>query len=989
MPNLSLGAENDTIFDIMRKHLSPALIGRGWDALLRAIAIGDEYKNELAEAAFEQLFKSTASGVYLDRVMADDGVTRPPGIGIGDEPFRALGIKTTARKVLIQVILEVLETYYGSEATRAFSTSEMAEPFALADGDDLYIEVDGQHIHHIIFDANSFTTIGAATALEVITAITRTLRNFGARAYSQVFQDPETGDSFVRIFSGALGLTGSIRVLGGSAQNKLLFPARVHTASTGPETGTSWDVTPGNGTNGIDSGRVRFTWVGGADPELQEVYTNDYVNIYGSIFNSANRGAFPVLTGTTTYFEVQNVAAVSQSGIAQLAASDLIFFRPEKRTIQSMGRMATATQGTPGTLEVILPATTQIVQREEGTGAYLHGHLSTSEVSSGDRDNTGVVTVTTSTPHGLTAGRWFFADGITPTLGAANEYVDLGDPTFTFFDTQYNACVVLPDGRVMVCGGDNIDGTFQDIVFAYTPSSGIWDALTVMTSGRTGHSATVMPDGRVLVVGGTASSPSTAEIYDPDTNTWSPTTSPQEEYDFQPAVLLGDGRVMVIGVTFCEIFNPITNTWSYTSNHSGSRSACQAVVMDDGRVVVVGGASNTTADVYNPINNTWVQTSAYADIDLFATGLISYRGGVFLAGGSDDGVTTDKCKFLNASTLVWEERASLPVPRYFHDIGRLSDGTLLAANGLDDFGNPPSSCSIYDPNTNTWKNNENWVSSGQLSSHIIELASKNILVTGGVDTSGSPIWSDLLISKYSSSYVTSTSSTGGLNGLFQVLDITSSTTFTFKTPEFLLPSTFSTGTISGFTALTNDVQGPFIYDPDNGVAVTGVETSITVEIQEGASYSALAVVNASDFPDEEGWLCFGFGTAEQIQPVRYLGRISSTSLLLDPTYTFAQTLDSGTTVTLLKQRGPWTPSNPEEVGSFYVTAAASGRIAASTTIDEIVAAGVNVDKVVVYPSDKGLGNEGAPDVGANKLSDRVVVWGGDDLDAELTEAREV
>jgi hypothetical protein len=918
--------------------------------------------------------------------MADDGVTRPPGIGIGDEPFRALGIKTTARKVLIQVILEVLETYYGSEATRAFTISDTAEPYALTDGDDLYVEIDGQRTHHITFSEDGFTTIGSATALEVSTTITRTLRSLGSSAYAQAFQDPESGNSFVRIFSGALGLTGSVRILGGRAQNKLLFPAQVHTDTTGPETGTTWDVTPGNGTNGIDSGRVRFTWVGGADPELQEVYTNDYVNIYGSVFSGVNRGAFPVLTGTTTYFEVQNVAATTQSGIAQLTASDLIFFRPEKRTIQSTGRLATATQGSPGTLEVILPATTQIVQREEGTGAYLHDHLSVSEVTSGSRVASGTTTVTTGTAHGLTAGRWFFADGVVPSIGAANEYVDLGDPQFEYFGTQYNACVVLQDGRVLVCGGDNVEGVDQQSVAVYTPSTGLFTFLASMNDGRTGHTATVMQDGRVLAVGGSLN-PNTAEIYDPETNTWSPTTSPVEDYSYHAAALLQDGRVLVMGETKSEIYNPVTSTWSYAADHGGFRSGAKAVRMDDGRVVLVGG-SRDDAEVYNPVNDTWTETGQCAGVELAAMSINAYRGGAVITGGIDDGAVSTDCKLLNPSTLVWESLASLSKERYLHDVAVISDGTLLAVGGLDDLGAPVSVCAVYDPYRDEWTDKADWTSTAQIWPHAVELASKNILVVGGTDPALEAVFSDLLVSKYCINYVTSTSSSGGLNGLFRVATVTSPTEFTFETPEFLLPTTFTTGTISGFTALTNDIPGPFIYDPDNGVAVTGVETTTTVEIEERASYSALAVVDALDFPDEEGWLCFGFGTVDQIQPVHYLGRISSTALLLDPTYTFGQTLGSGTTVTLLERRGPWTPSNPEEVGSFYVTAAASGRIAASSTIDEIVAAGVNVNKMVIYPSDKGLGNEGSPDIGAAKLSDRVAVWGGDSLDTEMEEARE-
>lgn len=986
MPNLSLGAKNDTVVDVLRKHLSPALAGRGWDALLRALAVGDQYKADLAVAAFEQSFKSTAGSVYLDRLLGDDGVTRPPGIGIGDESFRALGIKTTARKLLIQVILEVLETYYGSEATRAFSSSGTAQPFALEDGDDLYVEVDGQRVLRIVFNESSFTSIGAATALEVATSITRAFRDLGSTAYAQDFKDPETGDSYVRIFSGALGLAGAVRIIGGRAQNQLLFPQRIHTDSTGPQIGTTWNVTPGNGSNGVDAGRVRFTWVGGSTPDLQEVFADDYANIYGAVFASPNRGAFKILTGTTTYFEVENVGAIAQSGVAQLAASDLIFFRPQKRTIQSTGRMATATHGSPGTLEVILPATTQIVQRGENTGAYLHGYLHSSDITAGARSSSGVVSVTTSSPHGLTPGKWFFAEGIRPLAGSANEYVDSGDPTSAFVGTQFSASAILNDGRVLVCGGYGIDGLPTNSISIYTPATGVWIEGAPLSVERVGHTATTMTDGRVMVVGGSGTE-QLVEIYDPSTDTWSPAASTVELYAFNSAVRLHDGRIMVIGDNESEIYNPATSSWSYADGHSGFRQANKSVVLDDGRVVVVGG-SNTVADVYNPINNTWKQTTAYTGVDLFYMTLTRYRGGAVLTGGNEDGTIRANTKFLNPATLVWEDMGDMPSERYYHDVISLSDGTLLSVGGLNNFGLPVPVCAIYDPKKGRWTSKSDWTVAAQLFPYAVELASKNILIVGGTDSGLTPIPSELLISKYCSTYSTSTSSSGGLNGLFQVATVPTSTSLTFETPGFLLPTTFQTGKVLGVTATTNDVQGPFIYDPKSGVAVTGVETTISTSIQEGASYNTLNVDDASDFPDEEGWLCFGFGTKDETQPVHYLGRISNTILLLDPTYSFPRTLEEGVAVTLLKQRGAWTPSNPEEVGSFYVTAAASGRIAASNTIDEIVAAGVNVDKTIIYPSDKGLGNEGSPDTGAPKLSDRVAVWGGDGLDSELAEARE-
>ncbi len=140
------------------------------------------------------------------------------------------------------------------------------------------------------------------------------------------------------------------------------------------------------------------------------------------------------------------------------------------------------------------------------------------------------------------------------------------------------------------------------------------------------------------------------------------------------------------------------------------------------------------------------------------------------------------------------------------------------------------------------------------------------------------------------------------------------------------------------------------------------------------------MVDASEFPDSEGYLIFGFGTALQTFPVRYLGRINSTTLLLDSSYVFGMDLAIGTNLTLLRNRGPLELESPETTGLFYLTDSVSGRIAASKTIDSIAAEGAHINKTVVYPGDQGLGNEYMPVTGV-KISDKVYIWGTEVKDA--------
>jgi hypothetical protein len=74
------------------------------------------------------------------------------------------------------------------------------------------------------------------------------------------------------------------------------------------------------------------------------------------------------------------------------------------------------------------------------------------------------------------------------------------------------------------------------------------------------------------------------------------------------------------------------------------------------------------------------------------------------------------------------------------------------------------------------------------------------------------------------------------------------------------------------------------------------------------------------------------------------------------------------------------------VGSFYLTDSNSGRINAEGTVENISGGGLNVDITIAYPGDRGLGGEGLPATG-QKFSDKVLVWGSNNLDIDEQDAR--
>ena len=133
---------------------------------------------------------------------------------------------------------------------------------------------------------------------------------------------------------------------------------------------------------------------------------------------------------------------------------------------------------------------------------------------------------------------------------------------------------VLADGRLLVTGGHGIDaGLWRPLALAeiYDPTSRTWSEAGEIPTRHLEHTSTVLSDGRVLVVGGAPSR--TTEIFDPSTGNWVKAARTIEYHEGHTATLLPDGRVLVAGgasgttgrvypVTSAEVYDPATDTWT-------------------------------------------------------------------------------------------------------------------------------------------------------------------------------------------------------------------------------------------------------------------------------------------------------------------------------------------------------------------------------------------------------------------------------------------
>lgn len=303
----------------------------------------------------------------------------------------------------------------------------------------------------------------------------------------------------------------------------------------------------------------------------------------------------------------------------------------------------------------------------------------------------------------------------------------------------------LQSGLVLVAGGG--DGrSALDSSELYNPQAGTWDPTANLNIPRILHRAVMLQDGRVLVAGGqNASSEAMAssELYDPSMGEWTQVGNLNQARTLHTATLLQDGRVLVAGgclghsfvsdfLASAEIFDPDSLTWTLTGEMESGRYRHTATLLPDGRVLVAGGLGDNeyivsdlhetlaAAEIYDPATGQWSRTADLVELPLptgrarhTATRLLDGRvlvaGNMSYFGTSTSGVSpVFPAELFDPVTETWSLTESLNDGRYFHSATLLADGSVLAAGGndlLDYFGSALASAEVYDseaPATGFW-----------------------------------------------------------------------------------------------------------------------------------------------------------------------------------------------------------------------------------------------------------------------------------------------
>lgn len=230
----------------------------------------------------------------------------------------------------------------------------------------------------------------------------------------------------------------------------------------------------------------------------------------------------------------------------------------------------------------------------------------------------------------------------------------------------WHTATLMKDGRVLVVGGTISAGygSGTERVEVFEPKTMSWTEATSLDYKRSSHTAQLLLDGRVLVAGGAGNNDvpegGDALLYDPPTNTWV-TTSPMICPPLlAQSVRLQDGRVLVAGgfvagepvpkvITSAEIYDPVSDTWTAAAFLSEPRYAHALILLPDGQVLAVDGAREwdsvwnersfvSQLEIYDPNEDRWnsggnlLRSGAFGAAALLSDGRIWVTGGQSVRG---------------------------------------------------------------------------------------------------------------------------------------------------------------------------------------------------------------------------------------------------------------------------------------------------------------------------------------------------------------------
>ncbi|MCZ6755560.1 MAG: DUF1929 domain-containing protein [Gemmatimonadetes bacterium] len=280
-------------------------------------------------------------------------------------------------------------------------------------------------------------------------------------------------------------------------------------------------------------------------------------------------------------------------------------------------------------------------------------------------------------------------------LGGQQNWGTLWDPldgNYTYKpaprQTNCSGFCQLPDGRILVAGGGPIK-TEVSIFDPFTENGGSWTSAAPLANPLFYPTCTPLPDGRVLVTGGENNIP---EIYDPNTGTWESLNAGPVSMRYPRMFVLPSGLVFSAGSQsgMTHTFDVANDSWEEVGNcgpicvyPSGNKRP--VVALEPGKILSSGGGSAAAMIIdfnVDPAETpSWEPTTSMNlsrnnhNATLLPDGTVLVTGGVLAA------------ELFNPGDKTWTVMASMHYARSDHSTAPLlPDGRV--ASREEDSSNP-------------------------------------------------------------------------------------------------------------------------------------------------------------------------------------------------------------------------------------------------------------------------------------------------------------
>jgi CSLREA domain-containing protein len=317
----------------------------------------------------------------------------------------------------------------------------------------------------------------------------------------------------------------------------------------------------------------------------------------------------------------------------------------------------------------------------------------------------------------------------------------------------------LADGNVLIVGGrTGSASTALASAEEYDPETGVFTAVGSLSTARYRATATRLADERVLIAGGVdgnGNALSSAEIYNPVTTTFSPAGSMVTARDQATATLLADGRVLIVGglltvggsdtiLSSAEIYDPATNSFTATGSMASARYDHTATLLVNGKVLIAGSGPNSlapaSAELFDPETGLFTATGSLITGRGAHTATLLGVGGVLLAGGEDAaGTALASAEIYNPGTGTFTVTGAMSTPRARHQATPLPlFGVVLMTGGASSSASALTVDEIYIPAFGRFSG-VGYLGTARAHHTATFTASGQTLIAGGFDAAGAAL----------------------------------------------------------------------------------------------------------------------------------------------------------------------------------------------------------------------------------------------------------